>query len=385
MEESCLILQRYFRLHQIKRATNILKCGKDVILNSSFEEYSKTIQTHSTLSLVYFILTKIARVSNYNMEIILNPHEFLTAFVIYGFEDIIINKNIQMHSGIDYNYLIISLSREIVEKFDMISSNYLNKNMVDKFHNLLLIYKKVFDKWREIDGKETIHSLTLSYYEFKYISDIILNKRELYNIPYIEQCEILYFQDQQKEILDTIKSLDGLDYFKNYSYEEIIMNDRIQSQIRMNMHKAFWENLRIELDLEPRNYTQLLNILRDIRDMFCKFVPNNLDIQREIHDGIDIELLKNMLTHDAFDDQNLYNLAMFIISLVKRFQPDIMNEGMDVWERGMSNELKSGIINYTEFLIVFFKSVFNMIETIIHEYNKNLENENNTDNYDIRK
>ena len=103
-----------------------------------------------------------------------------------------------------------------------------------------------------------------------------------------------------------------------------------------------------------------------------------------IYDKIDVDMIKNMIANNAFEDENLYNLATYIISLIKRFQPPIMDEEVDTWEQGMLAQFKESF-EYSDFLVTFFKSVFNMIENIII-YNKqlleNLDNINNLDNTD---
>ena len=70
-----------------------------------------------------------------------------------------------------------------------------------------------------------------------------------------------------------------------------------------------------------------------------------------------------MIENDAFDDKNLYNLATYIISLIKQFQPAIMDEDVNNWEQGMLQQFTEKF-EYSDFLVTFFKSVFNMIENI---------------------
>ena len=191
------------------------------------------------MSLVHYILTKIASVSDYDNNLILNPHEFLTAFVIYGYEDIIINKNTILHAGPDYNDMIIKLSAEIVENFETISLSSLTKKQMENFNSLLYTYKEIFDKWKDMDSKEMVHSLTLSYYELKSMINIILKGRDISNISEDEQTEVLFCKHQQEETLDNIKYLNGMDYFKNYSQEELMLNQRLQDQIKNTIHQAF--------------------------------------------------------------------------------------------------------------------------------------------------
>lgn len=76
------------------------------------------------------------------------------------------------------------------------------------------------------------------------------------------------------------------------------------------MHKACWDILYKELTTEPPVYDQMIKILAEIRNLFCEFVYNRPDIQEETKDKIVPELIKNMVEHQAFDDNNLYGLTI---------------------------------------------------------------------------
>ena len=174
----------------------------------------------------------------------------------------------------------------------------------------------------------------------------------------------MHLKNHQKTLKESILFLNGQDYFNNYVHAEISLDESIQKRIRETMYNAYWDMLQTQLEADPPEYDQLLRILQELRELFCKFVPNVPELQEEIKDKIDPELLKNMITHQAFDDENLFNLATYIISLIKRFQPPVMDDDINNWEITMLNELKNDF-NHSTFLVTFFKSVFNMIHSII--------------------
>tara|TARA_B100000427_G_C15433214_1_gene561789 strand:+ start:21 stop:527 length:507 start_codon:yes stop_codon:yes gene_type:complete len=155
----------------------------------------------------------------------------------------------------------------------------------------------------------------------------------------------------------------GYEYCINFNHKPIT-NKIVEQHVRQTLNKAFWDILIDELNAKPPVYDQLLNVLTEIRDMFCEFVPNRLDIQEEIKEKIDPILIKNMIENNAFEKSELYNLSIYIISLVKKFQPAVMDEDVINWEKNMIKHFDEEF-NYTYFLVIFFKSVYNMIHTII--------------------
>jgi len=170
--------------------------------------------------------------------------------------------------------------------------------------------------------------------------------------------------ERQDDIINKIIYLNGQEYFNNYKHEEITLDESVQKQIKDTLHAAFWDLFKSELDSSPPVHDRLFQLLEELRDTFCNFVPNRKDIQEEIYENIDVKLIKNMIENNAFDDDNLYKLSTYIISLIKKFQPPVMDEDIDNWEQGMLEQFKEKF-EYSEFLITFFQSVFNMLESII--------------------
>ena len=91
----------------------------------------------------------------------------------------------------------------------------------------------------------------------------------------------------------------------------------IEEQITATLKRAFWDMLHSELKSTPPQYTRLLSVLTETRDTLCSFIPNRPDIHKEMHENIDIELVKTMVENGAFEDKELYQLTTYIVSMVK--------------------------------------------------------------------
>mgnify|MGYP001288143548 CR=1 FL=1 len=374
-----ILLQRHYRLRQMKKAINILKYDKNIIKNNTFEEFTKKIQDKRVLLIVNYILTKITRISSYGKKNFLTSQDFLSAFVIYGYyKDINNNDNDIIISQVQNN-IIKNLAENVVEKFHCFLNSKLTIFKIYEFNKLLILYKNSFDAWKINDHKQLIHVMTTSYYEIESMIYAILKDAEENGVnkesisdekkEFINICI-----ERQEDIINKIIYLNGQEYFNNYKDNDVISNVNIQRQIKDTLHAAFWDILHEELNSKPPVYDRLISLISELRDTFCKFVPHRTDIHQEIYENIDIELIKNMINNDAFDDNNLYKLAVYIISLVKKFQPPIMDNDVNEWEQGMLQQFKQNF-DYSEFLVIFLRSVFNMVDNIII-YIKKLEEEN---------
>ena len=372
LNNACISIQKIYRSYKIKQYIKKLNYRKTIIKSNTFDEFTKKIQNKNILNLVNTILKKIFSLSKNRVKSI-KAQEFLSAFIIYGYPDDVIDNDM-----IKYDRLIINpqnninkqikiISERIIGFTEYIFTKKINAYIIDIFSEALLEYKETFDKWKIIDKNYLIHILTTSYYELNYIKESIAEKetteeRNANIISYIDYINLC--NERQADIFNKIKFLGGEEYFNNYREPEIVIDELLESRIRINLEKAFWNRLYEELNESPAKSNTLITLLVDLRDAFCNLVPNRKDIHREIYDKIDTEFIKNMIDNNAFDDENLYNLAVYIISLIKQFQPPIMDEKVNLWEEQMLKQFQQKF-DYSEFLMIFFQSVFNMIETII--------------------
>jgi len=146
-----------------------------------------------------------------------------------------------------------------------------------------------------------------------------------------------------------------------------------EQQIRDTLRRVYWDMMQAELESKPPKYDRMIAVLTELRDVLCSLVPNRPDIHKEIHENIDIDLIKNMVENNAFDNKNLYQLTIYIVSMIKKFQPPAMDDDVGEWEKNMLDQMEQEF-DPAEFLVIFFQSVFHMIEHILVHAKIALEN-----------
>lgn len=368
-EQSIILIQRIFRTKQIHKAIKILNYSKEIVKNYTFEEFTKKIQDKKVLSLVNYILTKINSICNYGKSKILTSQEFLSAFVIYGYENDIFMSCVR-NFEYNINKILIDICQKVVEDFDIFFYK-IERRDVYSFNKCLNEYKIIFDSWKTDDKSKLIEMLSNTYYEINEIINEINNQyknnknlEEEYNdekSEFIELCK-----ERKKDIVNKILYLDtdyGKDFLNKYNPENIVLDDKFEQYIKETVHNIFWDSLYDELNENPPKFEKLLSLLKELKEDLCNMVPNRKDIHKDIDDKIDIDLINNMLINNAFDDETLKKLIIYIISLIKQFQPPAMDKDIDIWESKLLNKFNEKF-EYADFLVVFLRSIFNILEQI---------------------
>lgn len=373
MELAIKKIQTFFRLKLLKKQIYTVSLI-NITDNKTFEEFSLFIRNPNLIDNINKIINLITLLSKNNHNLI--AQEFLSAFLINSYHEYIItNEPSIIIKSPDYNKLILIFSRKIVNDFENFYKYPITLYKIRFFNKLLIMYKIIFNNWKKQDMSDMIFSLTRTYYELDKIKKNILNSdTTISELPEPIKKELDFCTHYQNDILEKLDKLDQREFFNNYKPEEINLDEHIQKQIKETMLQAFWDKFKLDLEQEPPNLNQLKNLLNDLQQIFCSFIPNNRILQNEIIENIDPDLIINMISHNAFEDKDLKKLAIYIISLVKKFQPAIMDREVEEWEEMMLEEFNKKF-KYSDFLVIFMKSVFNMIETInlfIQEYNNTI-------------
>ena len=368
-EHKCVYIQRQWRLKKLKNALAILKFNKYTTKKLTFEQFTDKIKKQPVLNIINYILNKSGDIADYDKNInMIKPQEFLSAFVINGYTNNVISKEKPLGSeSNDILFLedeVAKLASDIIEIYDSFLYIKLDYELVKKFYKLLNKFKSTFLAWKTNDYKQIIHILTLSYHEIEATINLIINKNQSDEQLTDEEKKVVELsRKQQNNIEKKINFLNGQEYFNNYRPPEITLDESVEKHIRDIVHNAYWDMLKKELNNDPPQFNQLINILSEIRDTFCSFVPRRNDIHREMYENIDIDFIKSMAQNNAIDGTTIYNLAIYIVSLIKKFQPREMDEDIQNWEKDINTQFTNGF-TYDEFLITFFKNVFTKLEAI---------------------
>ena len=146
------------------------------------------------------------------------------------------------------------------------------------------------------------------------------------------------------------------------------MNDdmgEISQRVGWNMRQAYWDKL--EQEILSKDYDNTLIVLTEISERICMFVPNRIDLHKELDEVIDIDLIKQMLKHDAVDFTIIYKLIHFIITQLKQFDCIEDEPYYEIWREQVERRLKADPPEMHKILPKFFKECFYRIEKV--DYN----------------
>lgn len=135
-------------------------------------------------------------------------------------------------------------------------------------------------------------------------------------------------QSELKSMSDTEEDL--LDYYYPCNYTN--------TSIEMNMKKTYWDN--VYTNILKGNFSILLNILLEMKQMIKDLIPNRKDIHKDLDEYIDIPFIKQKLHHNVFDTNEFVNLFCYYIHWVLKLgSPDDDNK---------MNSLKEKVIELSE-------------------------------------
>lgn len=121
------------------------------------------------------------------------------------------------------------------------------------------------------------------------------------------------------EVMDSARDLSNLSLAHeiivnpNFHLEDNIPPpDSLFKLVKENLHKAFWDILKAELNDDPPEYGQAIRLLEEIRETMLSFLnPGANRMRTQIMEVLDIDLIRQQADNDVIDIQRL---ASYIIS-----------------------------------------------------------------------
>lgn len=99
------------------------------------------------------------------------------------------------------------------------------------------------------------------------------------------------------------------------SSSEPITRNNLESAVRRNLHKAFWDILSDELREDPPNYRQVVTLIGEIKDkLLSLLMPQHVQLRAEINEVLDIDLINQQIEAETFDFRKLANYVLNVCS-----------------------------------------------------------------------
>ena len=246
---------------------------------------------------------------------------------------------------------------------------------VFKFKQLFTSFVNLFNMWKVSDKEELKNALIKQYHQ---LSVDIMNEREMLNngeeigsgsqttdqqlteerISVLEQCK--------ESLLQSAAILGGqelVDEVNQYSPVVIDLEELCKAY-----GKAFWDLLGEEY--KQKKYDKIFVVLENILKSFeMLFNPDESHLttdakqQRvqkltEIKEHVDVDFIRQRLQHNAYSNEDMYSLCIFILKLMKEVIAAQFDENVRVLEQHIDN---------AEFLPTFLQEVSMVLQITVSD------------------
>jgi len=315
--KSALKIQLFFKLNNVfKSLNNFLNLNLDSISKSSdFTNFKKIIIGKNC---IFITQNFIKSLNIYKKQIILNPRNFISIFLIANYPNELLGNLNDLHPVDNH---IFNLAKNIIFNLNTknISSYYLKSKHIFMLWQLIREWKITFENWIKIDKDRTIEKLIISYYFRSEHLDKIKSGELSSNNKILFELE-----NEKNQILKSIKLIDktfNIDYLKsNYIqlYNQIsnCKND-INLSIKKNMLFAYY-NLLCH-NIQSGNLSSILSLIKDIGKRLLVICPkkNKFTFELKFSDeNISLLLMDSIALDQPIWTNQLTNFIYFIIDFI---------------------------------------------------------------------
>ena len=317
---------------------------------------------------------------------LLNIKKFLSFFTILYYPDImnsnsesIIFKNLKKNGNSMRIYFFLVLHSTNKEELDEIKLFTRCK----EFFRIYNEYLNSFNEWKEMDKECLIYNLSRTYF---------LLEKDFENEKRTEENKELYdltkknINSEKEKTLEKILLLDrSLGNEKFISYQELLKHsrdmelkheefiDNLVDSFTKNMKKSFWELMKKDLKKTPPDTNSFINNLKELVNTIISVSPRSKNIREEIINVIDVELIEQMIQHNAYRYSDLEGIVEYVNKLLWEYQAPAEDEITKEYEKKIRNMMdnKENIIDVLVYFMSFTMEKFENILLFKFSMNKN--------------
>lgn len=250
----------------------------------------------------------------------------------------------------------------IIKKCNYFFNNYEKLILENKIKLYLDEIYIIYKKWKKNDLDSKLNEFINAYYEF---DQMYINL-----LPYVQKNDILInnIKKEQFKLVKYIKNIGG-----KYGFQKLSNAKPVYLNIEKFKNvatKSFWDSFIVSIDKELPNYTRLIIMLKEIKSLIKNIIPNKEDMHIQIEENIDTELLLQMLSNNAMNFTEIYNLMNYIYTLLKSLDCPANDEKNNIFWKTIEDMIEKKK-SYGNILKEFLIHIFNQLEEIQKAINSN--------------
>nr|XP_029122495.1 uncharacterized protein LOC105051720 isoform X2 [Elaeis guineensis] len=128
----------------------------------------------------------------------------------------------------------------------------------------------------------------------------------------------------------------GCDTFTNNLNINIGDETGIKAKVKETMEKAFWDGIMHAMKEDEPDYSRIIGLVKEVRDELCELAPS---WKQEILDGIDLEILSQVLESDTQDTDYLGRILEYALVMLQKLSAPANEDEMKKAHKKLLSEL----------------------------------------------
>lgn len=220
-----------------------------------------------------------------------------------------------------------------------------------------------FNKWKEIDKRELVKDLASEYYRLENIKNKFNTKSK--DKLYLDELQKLKdTENQQNNVIEKIKKIDGYEIFKKLKPMEIEYDKESLDKIKKLIEDQYWKLLAEDLKVYPPDTRHLLVLIDEIKDIIYLLLKNRIDILVDLEKNVSVKELKN-----NFDTHYFINALDYLLDLLKKLQSPEYDKLTDTKHKILKRSMIEGD-SLDEFVPEIIKYILNGFYVVLIEKNE---------------
>ena len=346
------LIQRYFTSYQFKKSLLHFQklqfdtCGKEY----SFLEFQNKLQEMSEKDHDSF---KITQTFLDNLKHNISVQKFISIFLVTHYSNEIfsstqertkLEKALLSHSTLITTYL---------HHPTLCQTRKDTKRLLASF-SILLSY------WLKYDKRKQIEELCDLYFNlpksFSLDSSATQEEQESF------KTQNNNFRKLIRDHIVQISGKRGLQLLIDYGEKMKNIEEKMAIEVQKTMHKTYWKMFQTALEQQPPNYSQVIDRLHEMRNLFIEIVGNSSSWKQKIDEHLDIQFISQRIHHNTFDPPYLRSLIMFIFESIQELGAPINDKEVIQCKTNMLIKMTTSQ-SYAEFLPILFR---NILERLTH-------------------
>lgn len=281
---------------------------------NTFEDFALFIQQRTTLELAQKFIA--------SLDLTINPRVFLSGFMIAKFPHDLLD-NFEDDSKVEQDEHVLQAAKMMTQVISKISEPPSGvKQSVQEFN-------KAFKSWKAFDRKRQVERLSRALVEWKMTKEFLERSLPFTSEAAGTQEIIRQIEGLVKQTELRLQQIGGASAVRQAETQRAEVVD-LEKLMEQNASELYWKQFGEEI--ERKEFHRVVLLLGEIRRRLGQLTPSNEQAQETVKMSIDVDFIKELIAHGAFDGPHFLRMFENIWVCIRNLQSAAQDDDWEIWK-----------------------------------------------------